>query len=313
LPGIYLQTMKKLKPNQNSIRLDIFISQKLSLTRSKTQKLIKQSFITVNSKTVRASYLLNETDEILIDETAINQEPESLDTPLDKDIEIIYEDNDLAIINKPPGLVVHPNYHQKTNTLVDIIKHKFKTLSQLNGADRAGIVHRLDKFTEGLMIITKNDNTHEKISQMFKDRKITKKYYAVVKGNLANDELEISLPIGRHKTKRKQMSTAACLKSKAKDAITFIKVLKRYQTKTLLEITPKTGRTHQIRVHLAHIGHPVLGDPLYSKKSNKTQSGQLLQAFHLSFLHPVINKQMSFELPITSRLAHISIAASNKD
>ncbi|MFC1616859.1 RluA family pseudouridine synthase [Candidatus Margulisiibacteriota bacterium] len=277
-------------------RIDIYLCNNSDLSRNYIQNLIKKNNVLVNGLNVKSSYLLQNNDKIIIN---FPQEKEFVLKPEALPLEILYEDNDLAIINKEAGLVVHPSPTYKKITLVQVLLHHFKKLSTID-AIRPGIVHRLDKFSEGIMIIAKNNPCHEKLKEMFQARQIKKKYYAVVKGMLTKDDFEINAPIGRHPKNRKKY---AVIKEpgKGKDAITFIRILAKKNNYTSLEIHPKTGRTHQIRVHLAHLGHPILGDPTYAKKS-KSNTGQLLQAFALEFIHPITNKFMKFEIPVSERL-----------
>ncbi len=212
-------------------------------------------------------------------------------------IKFIYEDADILIINKPIGWVVHPGTKNETETLVDWLK-TYTELAQTDQPERPGIVHRLDKDTEGLMIVAKTMPAYSGLIDQFINKKIEKKYYAMVRGNPLNDDKRIDQPIGRSRTNRIKQIVGG---DHAKPATTLLHVLRRYQTKTLLELTPITGRTHQLRVHLAHIGHPVMGDILYGPKTKLT-SGQLLQAYSLKFAHPISQQIIQVTLPLSSRL-----------
>jgi len=217
-------------------------------------------------------------------------------------MDILYEDNDLLVVNKPSGLLTHPvSPSAQSESLVSVLQDRGTTLSDVAGDYRAGIVHRLDRFTDGLMVVAKTNDAHQELARQFKNREVTKKYYAMVYGNVQDDERIIEKTVGRHAHRRMKMTTTNIASGLEKTASTKIKVLRRYNTKTLLEVSPKTGRTHQIRVHLAAIGHAVLGDPLYGKRKPQTR-GQLLQSFYLGFTHPTSGKALSFELPLSDRL-----------
>ena len=214
-------------------------------------------------------------------------------------LDLLYEDRDILVLNKPAGLVVHPG--QPTGTLVHELLDYTNDLANSGQPDRPGIVHRLDKDTEGLMVIAKSLTAYDSLLKQFMHRQVGKKYYAVVKGVPKQPERVIDSPIGRHSTQRTKMTTNANAAAHVKPAETHYKLLKNFNTKSLLEVTPVTGRTHQIRVHLAKIGHPVLGDPDYSPKKTFGK-GQLLQAFYLSFKHPSKDLRFTFQLPISDRL-----------
>lgn len=214
--------------------------------------------------------------------------------------QLLYEDSQLLVINKPAGLLTHtPNIQNPELSLADHLLAYSKKLSTLGGNERSGIVHRLDRDTEGLMVIAKDDETHQALKEQFQDKTIEKHYYAMAKGNVADDEFTINLPIVRHPRHRVTFMISKT-HPKRKDAISIVKVIKRYGTKTLLDIQPLTGRTHQIRVHMAHFGHPLIGDPIYGKTANN--SGQCLQAYSLEFFHPTKKIRMKFTLPLSKRL-----------
>ena len=217
----------------------------------------------------------------------------------DKIPSLLYEDQDLLVVNKPAGLLTHPPLTQKkTPSLTEELKNYCKTLSTLGGEERPGIVHRLDRDTEGLLVIAKSNEIHQALKEQFQNKTIEKHYYATVKGNIMDDEFTINLPIVRHPRHRVSFMISKT-DPKRRDAISHVTVVKRFGTKTLVDIQPLTGRTHQIRVHLAHFGHPLIGDPVYGKTPNTT--GQLLQAYSLQFTHPKKNIAMKFTLPISKR------------
>lgn len=266
-------------------RIDTYLAEKLQLSRSKIQKLVKEGLITVNNKSISVSYQVKENDEIQINDELnyeINIEPENI--PLD----IVYEDEDLLVINKPSGMVVHPAPGHYTKTLVNALLYKFNLTS--GEKTRPGIVHRLDKDTSGLMLVAKNEWAHEKLATMIAKKKVERKYLAIVDGLIKHDTGTIDAPIGRDPNNRQRMKVTA---QNAKDAITHFRVLEQFNNNTLLECILETGRTHQIRVHLAYINHPVTNDPTYGKKKT-TDFGQMLHSTSIKFNHPRTNKELSF-------------------
>lgn len=272
-------------------RLDSYISDNMDkISRSFAQKLIENQKVTINGKTVKASYKVCIGDNVEVDV------PEAQDTKLkaqDIPVEVVYEDKDIIVVNKPKGMVVHPANGNPDGTLVNAILAMCKdSLSGIGGEIRPGIVHRLDKDTSGLLIIAKNDEAHVKMSKQIQDRLVTKKYIALVKGVVKDDEATIDMPIARSKVDRKKMA----VDKDGKQAVTHFKVIKRYKRYTLLEIKIDTGRTHQIRVHMAKIGYPVVGDMVYSNGRNEFGvEGQMLHAKSLEFLHPITGKKMHLE------------------
>ena len=280
---------------EDKMRLDAYIARQDSdLSRSMIQKLLDDNKITVNGKLEKASFKVKIGDEIKIDiEKPKEVKIEAQEIPLD----IVYEDSDILVVNKQKGLVVHPANGNPDGTLVNaIMAHCKDSLSGIGGELRPGIVHRLDKDTSGLLIIAKNDKAHIAMSEQIKDRKVKKTYIALVRGIIAENEATINMPIGRSTKDRKKMAVT----KKGKEAITHFKVLNRYTTSkasyTLLEVKIDTGRTHQIRVHMAEIGHPVVGDMVYSNGKNEFGViGQCLHAKKLEFKHPVTEKHMTLE------------------
>ena len=268
-------------------RLDSYISSKTEYSRSKVQKLIKEGNITVNGKKENASYLVKLNDEIKIDDELdvdLSVEPENI--PLD----IIYEDDDLLIINKKSGMVVHPAPGHYSGTLVNALLYHYNIES--DSKERPGIVHRLDKDTSGLMLVAKNEWTHEKLSKMISHKEVERKYLAIVRGVIKHDTGEIDAPIGRDIHDRQKMAVTDI---NSKEAITHFKVLERFQNNTYIECILETGRTHQIRVHLSYIGFPVLNDPIYSKEK-ATSFGQMLHSYSIKLKHPRTGKELFFEV-----------------
>ena len=284
--------MENIVVNSDNMRLDAYIAQqKPDISRTMIQKLIEEGNILVNGTKKKLSYKVKIGDNISLNVPI----PKEIDLKPEKiPLEIVYEDNDIIVVNKPKGLVVHPANGNPDGTLVNAVMEICKdSLSGIGGEIRPGIVHRLDKDTSGLLIVAKNDKAHIKMSEQIKNREVKKIYIALVKGNVNEDEATINMPIGRSQKDRKKMA----VRKEGKEAITHFKVLKRYGGKyTLLEIKIDTGRTHQIRVHMAEIGHPVVGDMVYSNGKNEFGiEGQMLHAKSLDFKHPITGKQMHLE------------------
>ena len=284
--------MKKelIVENEESKRIDAYISENTEYSRTAVQRLIEENKITVNGKKEKASYKVQNGDKIEIEEEPAKEiELKAQDIPL----EILYEDNDIIVVNKPKGMVVHPANGNPDGTLVNAIMSICKdSLSGIGGEIRPGIVHRLDKNTSGAIIIAKNDKAHINLNEQLKNHEIKKTYIALVRGIVKENNATINMPIGRSKKDRKKMD----VDKNGKEAITHFKVLKRYQDCTLLEINIETGRTHQIRVHLSHIGYPIIGDEVYSNGKNKWNiEGQCLHAKSLDFKHPITEKEMHIE------------------
>ena len=272
-------------------RLDAYIpSVDLDITRTSAQRLIEDGNILVNGKNAKVSYKIQENDKILVE----IPEPKQIELKAQNiPIEIVYEDNDIIVVNKPKGMVVHPANGNPDGTLVNAIMAICKdSLSGIGGEIRPGIVHRIDKDTSGLLIVAKNDNAHVKMSEQIKNHEVKKTYIALVRGVFKENEATIDMPIGRSTSDRKKMA----VNKNGKNAITHIKVLKRFDKYTLLQVNIETGRTHQIRVHLSHIGYPIVGDYTYSNGKNEFDViGQCLHAQKLEFKHPITQKDMCLE------------------
>ena len=281
--------------NSANQRIDKYIAENADdLTRSAVQKLISENCVTVNGKPADKNLKLKIGDEITVN----LPEPEICEAlPENIPLDIVYEDDDLLVVNKPRGMVVHPATGNYTGTLVNaLMYHCGDRLSSINGVIRPGIVHRIDKDTSGLLIVAKNDFAHNILAEQIKEHSFTRKYQAVVVGNVKDDTGTINAPIGRHQTDRKKM--AVTLKN-SRNAVTHYKVIARYNGYTHVELILETGRTHQIRVHMAYIGHPVAGDPVYSGKKYLTKlNGQCLHAYYISFTHPRTNEILAFSAPL---------------
>ena len=276
------------------MRIDKAISiMKEDLSRVAIQRMIENENIKVNNKKVKVSYKLGENDELYIREEEIKETKiEAQNIPLN----IIYEDNDIIVVNKEKGMVVHPGNGNPDGTLVNAILNKCKdSLSGIGGEIRPGIVHRIDKDTSGLLIVAKNDKAHIDVSEQIKEHKVKKTYIALVRGIVKNNEATIDMPIARSMNDRTKMTVSR----NGKNAITHFKVLKRYKNYTLLEVNIETGRTHQIRVHLSEIGYPIVGDFVYSNGKNPFGVvGQMLHSQKLEFIHPTTKESMVLEAPL---------------
>lgn len=283
--------IKVTEENQNK-RIDQFLVEQLHLSRSKIAKMVQNNQILVNGKKTKNSYLLKMDDMIQTEE--YQEEPMNL-TPENMNLDIVYEDNDVIVVNKENGIVVHPAVGNPSHTLVNGLLHHSKELSSLNGEFRPGIVHRIDAYTTGLLMVAKNNKAHEILAKQLEEKKTTRKYIALVWGVIKEDTGTIDAPIGRDLKDRKKMAVTDV---NAKDAITHFKVLERYQEATLIELQLETGRTHQIRVHMNYIGHPVVNDPVYGKKKLIDETGQCLHAKELGFIHPTTGEYMEFEAPL---------------
>ena len=297
-----------VKNEDKGKRLDRYVTeQNAEITRTAVQRLIDEKNILVNGKEQKASYKVNENDVVEVE----IPEPKKIEIKAENiPIEVIYEDSDIVVVNKPKGMVVHPGNGNLDGTLVNAIMAKCEgSLSGIGGEIRPGIVHRIDKDTSGLLIVAKNDKAHVNLSEQIKEHKVKKTYIALVRGVVKENEATIDMPIGRSKTDRKKM--AVC--KDGKNAVTHIKVLKRWEHYTLLQVNIETGRTHQIRVHLSYIGYPIIGDYTYSNGKNEFGVvGQCLHAQKLEFKHPITNKIVELEAPLPEYFQEIIQKLDNK-
>ena len=277
----------QVKVEIGGVRLDKAVTDLTPLSRSHANEQIKNGQILVNGQVKKAKYAVKAGDVItyeLLEPEALEYVAENL--PLD----IVYQDEDVAVVNKAQGMVVHPSAGHTSGTLVNALMYHIKDLSGINGVLRPGIVHRIDKDTSGLLMIAKNDDAHIKLAEELKDKKSLRKYWAIVHGNLPNDRGVIEAPIGRSEKDRKKQTVTA----KGKPAVTRFHVLERFGNYTLVELQLETGRTHQIRVHMAYIGHPVAGDEVYGPRKTLKGHGQFLHARTLGFTHPKTGEVMEF-------------------
>ena len=288
--------MKEIRANKElvGLRLDKALSLILEdVSRSKVQAHLEGGYILVNQKKEKPSYKLAEGDLITIED--FTSEVSDLN-PEDIPLDIVYEDDDLIVVNKPKGLVVHPGAGNEEHTLANALKFHSDNLSTLNGEFRPGIVHRIDKDTAGLLIVAKNDAAHAFLSNQLADHTLGRKYYALVLGVIPENEGKIIAPIGRDQKFRQKMAVDLL---RGKEAETHFKVIERFKDTTLVECALKTGRTHQIRVHMAYIGYPVIGDPIYGRGNRKMyDEGQLLFAHEIHFIHPRTKKEMTFSVDL---------------
>ena len=284
-----------VEAGEESARIDRYLAEHCAdFSRSYLQKLLKDQAISVNGKPVKANYKTQEGDRILLEVPDL-REPDIL--PEDIPLDILYEDEYLMVVNKPKDMVVHPSAGHMEGTLVNgIMAHCKGRLSGINGVLRPGIVHRIDKDTTGALLICKDDAVHRDIAEQLKEHSIKRRYRAIVQGNLKEDEGTVDAPIGRHPVDRKKMAVNY---KNGKEAVTHYKVLERFGQYTYIECRLETGRTHQIRVHMASIGHPLLGDTVYGTAKNPWKlQGQTLHAMVLGFRHPVTGEFMEFEAPL---------------
>lgn len=279
--------------SENNKRIDLYLIDKIDMSRSKIQDKLKKGEILVNEKQVKSSYILKENDVISFNiEEEIDTDIEPEDIPLD----IVYEDNDVIVVNKKNGMVVHPAPGNNHGTLVNALLYHSRNLSKVNGEFRPGIVHRIDAYTTGLLMVAKNDRAHEILAKQLEEKTTTRKYVALVWGVIEHDTGTIDAPIGRDEKDRKKMAVTSL---NSKKAITHFRVLERYKNASLIELQLETGRTHQIRVHMNYIGYPVVNDPVYGRRKLINNDGQCLHAKTLGFVHPTTGKYMEFtsELP----------------
>lgn len=283
----------KLEVSNDFDRLDSYLISRVDRSRSKIQSMIKSGNIRVNGNNVKPSYVVHIGDVIEIDdvvEEVLSANPEKMD------LDIVYEDDDVIVVNKANGVVVHPAVGNTSGTLVNGLMYHSKNLSSINGEFRPGIVHRIDAYTTGLLMVAKNDRAHEILAKQLEEKKTRRVYWALVWGVIPNDTGTIDAPIGRDSNDRKKMCVTAI---NSKKAITHFRVLERYKSATLIELSLETGRTHQIRVHMNYIGYPIVNDPVYGKRKIIDNSGQCLHAKTLGFIHPTSGREMLFdsELP----------------
>lgn len=281
-------------------RIDLYISQNTDMSRVTIQRLIDNEKVLVNHKKVKSSYKIQENDKITIEE---EKPKEVLLEAQEIPVQVLYEDKDIIVVNKPKGMVVHPANGNLNGTLVNALMSICKdSLSGIGGEIRPGIVHRLDKDTSGVLIVAKNDKSHINMSEQIKNHEVEKTYIALVKGFVKENEATIDMPIGRSTKDRKKMTVS----KNGKNAITHFKVLERFKNYTLLEVKIETGRTHQIRVHLTQIGYPIVGDEVYSNGKNEWNvQGQCLHAKSLRFKHPITGKEMFIEAEIPQYFENI--------
>ena len=279
-------------------RIDKYLTSKTDLSRNRIQELIEQNNILVNEKEVKANYKVKINDLISI---SIPEEEAYDIKPVNLNLDIVYEDSDVCVVNKPQGLIVHPTLTTKEVTLVNGLMYQIKDLSGINGVNRPGIVHRIDKDTSGLLMVAKNDFAHNSLVNQLMNKTTNRLYVALVYGNIENNLGRINAPIGRDKTDRKKMAVV----EDGKPAVTNFKVLERFDGYTLVECKLETGRTHQIRVHMKYIGHPLVGDPLYGPKHVIGDSGQFLHAKLIGFNHPRTDKYLEFEVEMPDNFKEI--------
>lgn len=291
--------------DNTDIRLDVFLAENTVLSRSAIQKLIENGEVLLNNEIPNKKVKTQLDDHVTFsyeEKTLTDILPENI--PLD----VVYEDSDLIVINKPKDMVVHPAVGNESGTIVNALLYHCKELSDVNGYYRPGIVHRIDKDTSGLLVCAKNNLSHNFLSEQLKDKTCFRKYYAIVSGIIQNNEGEINAPIGRSEKNRQLM----CVTPKnSKEAITEFKVLERYDDSCLLDVELKTGRTHQIRVHMQYIHHSVVNDNKYNKKVID-DSGQYLHAYYLSFIHPGTNERMEFKTQMPEYMKEYIIAKGGK-
>lgn len=279
-------------------RLDVYLTSILSESRNFILKNIKSGKITVNDSIVKGGYLLKLNDVIKIYDLSVDNTVKAEDIPID----ILYEDDDIIVVNKKSGMVVHPGNGNHEHTLVNALMGHTDDLSDEGGSERCGIVHRIDKDTSGILLVAKTNRAHRILSDDFKNKRVSRKYIALVHGVIDNNKGKINAPIGRSKLDRKKMCVTD---ENSKSAVTNFNVLERYKNATLLELILETGRTHQIRVHMEYINHPVVNDSVYGKRKKINDYGQMLHAAYLGFNHPITNEFMEFEVDVEQEFKNI--------
>jgi len=290
------------------IRLDKYLMDLLDVSRNKAQKLIDNGNILVNGSVSKSSYLVKLNDEIEV----LSMDDEEIDILPEKiDLDIVYEDEYLIVVNKPSGMVVHPGNGHYSGTLVNgLMYHCNNNLSTVNGSIRPGIVHRIDADTSGLLLVAKNDMVHNDLAKQISEKSVVRKYVALVHGIINEDSATVDAPIGRDKNNRKKMCVTA---DNSKDSVTHIRVLERYSNATLIECKLETGRTHQIRVHMEYIKHPVVNDPVYGfNKLDDKDFGQMLHAREIGFIHPITHEFMDFQRDVPEKFKEILDKYKNK-
>ena len=278
--------------SKDGIRLDKYLADVSEYSREFIKKLIDNELVMVNSKLEKASYKVSLNDEILVEDEKY-QVSDNIDA-VPMTLDIVYEDSDIMVINKPSGLVVHPGSGNYNNTLVNGLKYYTNNLSDIGGDERPGIVHRIDKDTSGLLLVAKTNKAHEILADDFKNKRVKREYIALLDGVFKEGSATIDAPIGRDIKNREKMTVTD---HNSKHAVTHMKVLKRYTKYTLVSCMLDTGRTHQIRVHMAYIGYPVHNDPVYNNKK-ATSFGQFLHSYKMDFVHPTTKKDMHFLCPL---------------
>lgn len=285
----------KIIVNEANERLDKYLAANTDYSRVMISKMIDAEYIKVNGKVEKASYKVRENDSIEV----LDGFKEEVDiTPTKMDINIVYEDEHIIIVNKPSGLVVHPGSGNYDNTLVNGLMYYTNSLSDVNGEERPGIVHRIDKDTSGLLMVAKTNEAHQILTEYFKNKDVKREYLALITGVFPHETANIDAPIGRDPKDRKKMTVTA---DNSKEAVTHLKVIKRYREHTLVSLKLETGRTHQIRVHMKYIGYPVFNDPVYTNKKT-TEFGQFLHSYKMEFDHPITKEHMSFECPMPTEM-----------
>ena len=279
----------KLEVSNGGIRLDSYLISSVLKSRSKIQSMIRDGYVRVNGGTVKSSYVVKSGDIIEVSDVP-NVEMSCL--PEKMDLDIVYEDDDVIVVNKANGVVVHPAVGNNSGTLVNGLLYYSDSLSGVNGKFRPGIVHRIDAYTTGLLMVAKNDKAHDSLARQLEAKTTRRVYWALVWGVIPNDTGTIDAPIGRDINDRKKMCVTA---SNSKHAVTHFRVLERYKRATLIELSLETGRTHQIRVHMNYIGYPIVNDPVYGRRKLIDNSGQCLHAKTLGFIHPTTGKEMMFD------------------
>lgn len=302
--------LKLIHVEENDVgkRIDSYLASNTESSRVTIQRLIENEKVLVNGKKTKDSYKIQFNDEITIEE----EKPKEIELKAqDIPVEILYEDNDIIVVNKPKGMVVHPANGNLDGTLVNAVMAICKdSLSGIGGEIRPGIVHRLDKDTSGVIIVAKNDKAHINLSEQIKNHQVEKTYIALVKGFVKENEATINMPIGRSTKDRKKMA----VNKNGKNAVTHFKVIERFRNYTLLEVKIETGRTHQIRVHLSEIGYPIVGDTVYSNGKNEWNiEGQCLHAKSLKFKHPITGKEMFIEAPLPEYFKNVILELKKRE